>query len=113
MAPEAEGYFSAADIWSVGITLIELATGEAPNASATMDRILMSTLDDGAMESHLALVGGCSEALRDIVKQCLCRDPAQRPSADKLLDHRFFRVSCVVGRMFVFQALLGNELQTP
>ncbi len=33
-----------------------------------------------------------SKAMRDIVAKCLVKDPARRPTAAQLLDHKFFKV---------------------
>ncbi len=44
MAPQVEGYGQAADIWSFGITLLEVATGRAPTARRSVEEILISVL---------------------------------------------------------------------
>ena len=33
-----------------------------------------------------------SKAMRDIVAKCLVKDPARRPTAAQLLEHKFFKV---------------------
>ena len=37
------------------------------------------------------------QAMRDIVAKCLVKDPAKRPTAAQLLEHKFFkvRIHCV------------------
>ena len=39
-------YDCAADIWSFGMTLLELATGSAPYAQLSLDQIMIKTMND-------------------------------------------------------------------
>ena len=39
-------YDCAADIWSFGMTLLELATGSAPYAALNLDQIMIKTMND-------------------------------------------------------------------
>lgn len=90
MAPEViqeSLYDEKADIWSLGITAFEIATGYPPYATAHPYRALMlipkndpPRLDD----KH-------SRSLRDFVAACLRKDPKDRPSAEQLLTHPFLR----------------------
>lgn len=97
MAPEVmqeQGYDSKADIWSFGITLLELAHGHAPFARLPPMKVLLMTLqnppptlDQADSKKHF------SKAMRDIVAKCLIKDPLQRPTAGQLLDHKFFKTA--------------------
>lgn len=39
-------YDCASDMWSFGMTLLELATGQAPYANLGLDQIMMKTMND-------------------------------------------------------------------
>ncbi len=98
MAPEVmeqvAGYDYHADIWSLGITVLELCHGHAPFAKFPPMKVLLMTLQNPPpqLEAEQAETGHhFSRGLRDFVSVCLQKDPARRPSAAKLLEHRFLR----------------------
>ncbi|MEW5314737.1 MAG: hypothetical protein WDW38_006209 [Sanguina aurantia] len=96
MAPEVmeqeNGYASPADIWSLGITLLELAHGHAPFYRSSPLKILMMTLQNPppTLEDHIGS-RVFSKNMREVVALCLQKDPQRRPTAAALLEHRFFR----------------------
>lgn len=56
MAPQSTGYGCSADIWSFGITLVELATGSAPNSRCSQNTILLRvvhSVDAGSIVKNI------------------------------------------------------------
>ncbi|XP_008830674.1 mitogen-activated protein kinase kinase kinase 19 [Nannospalax galili] len=94
MAPEVineSGYGRKSDIWSIGCTVFEMATGKPPLAS--MDR-LAAMFYIGAHRGLMPpLPDRFSESAADFVRMCLTRDQHERPSALQLLKHRFLKRS--------------------
>ncbi|NXQ22440.1 M3K19 kinase, partial [Peucedramus taeniatus] len=92
MAPEVisdSGYGRKSDIWSVGCTVFEMATGKPPLAS--MDRVAAMFYIGAHRGLMPALPDRFSSAAVEFVHACLTRDQHERPSALQLLDHPFVK----------------------
>ncbi|KAH6915968.1 STE/STE11/cdc15 protein kinase [Coprinopsis sp. MPI-PUGE-AT-0042] len=93
MAPEVielKGASEKSDIWSLGCTVIELLTGRPPYAEITNSMSVMFRIVEDDIPP---LPEGCSELLQDFLKQCLQKDPNDRPTAELLCEHEWLRES--------------------
>ncbi|KAJ1480951.1 kinase-like domain-containing protein [Baffinella frigidus] len=80
---QESGYDVKADIWSLGITIIQIAHGKTPYEGQKPLKVLKSILNHDPPK----LQPRFSEKLQDLVAKCLQKDPEHRSSADELIDH--------------------------
>ncbi|WRX28405.1 Protein kinase domain - like 10 [Theobroma cacao] len=95
MAPEVmqpgTGYNSKADIWSFGITALELAHGHAPFSKYPPMKVLLMTIQNAPPRLDQDRDKKFSKSFKDMVAMCLVKDQTKRPTAEKLLKHSFFK----------------------
>ncbi|XP_026234141.1 dual specificity mitogen-activated protein kinase kinase 5 [Anabas testudineus] len=96
MAPErisGEQYGIHADVWSVGISFMELALGMFPypqiqkNQGSLMPLQLLQCIVDE--DPPVLPVSQFSEKFVHFITQCMRRQPKERPAPNKLMDHSF------------------------
>ncbi|KAG0149696.1 hypothetical protein CROQUDRAFT_653250 [Cronartium quercuum f. sp. fusiforme G11] len=97
MAPEVVqglGYNDRADIWSFGITALELANGKAPHSLISPARVLLKTVEEPSPTLNRYPEGMAyeySKAFKTFVDRCLLKSSDLRPSSRELLFHdKFF-----------------------
>ncbi|KAI3975468.1 hypothetical protein MKX01_004198 [Papaver californicum] len=119
MAPEVihshVGYSFKADIWSFGITALELAHGRPPLSHLPPWKSLFMRITNGLrlsdynetnkMMNNNKIKKKFSKNFRDMVASCLAQDPYKRPTAEKLLKHPFFK-SCTKSVDFLVKNML-------
>ncbi len=86
MAPEMiemTGLTTACDIWSVGITIVELVTGNPPYYDLPPMQALYRIVQD----DHPPLPDTLSPSLKDFLVHCFRKESVMRKSASELLEH--------------------------
>ncbi|KAL0274266.1 UNVERIFIED_CONTAM: hypothetical protein PYX00_006732 [Menopon gallinae] len=97
MAPEVAaverkgGYNQLCDIWAIGVTAIELAELQPPMYDLHPMRALFLMSKSGFKPPTLKERDKWSPTFHNFVKVALTKNPKKRPTADKLLEHPFFK----------------------
>ncbi|GKV08987.1 hypothetical protein SLEP1_g20553 [Rubroshorea leprosula] len=90
MAPEVilqTGHTFSADMWSVGCTVIEMATGKPPWSQQYQEVAALFYI--GTTKSHPPIPEHLSVEAKDFLLKCLQKEPNLRPVAAELLKHPF------------------------
>jgi serine/threonine kinase 3 len=78
------------DIWALGITCIEMETGNPPYFNIDKKEALRKIITKGC---YLQNPTSWSEEFQDFCSRCLVKDPKQRATASSLLRHPFIFLS--------------------
>ena len=97
MAPEridprasSKGYDIRSDVWSLGITLMELSTGRFPYPKWNSVFDQLTQVVQGP-PPQLKSEGRFSEEFVNFLNACLTKDEKQRPKYIKLVEHPFIK----------------------
>ena len=112
MAPEVmehtNGYDEKADIWSFGITAMELGYGRAPYAKYQPMKVMLLTISEDPPTPDIYKDNSYqfSKNYASLIAKCLRRDTKKRPTAKKLMEHKFFKVAR--GREYIIEKLVSR-----
>ena len=82
-------YDSKTDIWSLGITCIEMVEGEPPYSQLKPRCVIEKIGKNPPVARELINPRFHTDEFIDFVKNCLEINPSKRPSAKELLNHKF------------------------
>lgn len=113
MAPEVvthQLYTDKTDIWSFGITALEMALGRAPRSMNPPAKVLMKTVQEPSPRLDRRRIGSpheYSKKFERLIDRCLDKDPSRRPTSKELLfNESFFRQARA--KSFLVQTILVN-----
>ncbi|KAJ6499138.1 kinase-like protein [Mycena sanguinolenta] len=117
-------YTVSSDVWSLGLSIIEIAMGRYPYPPETYSNVFAQLQAIVHGEPPVLPEVHFSEEARDWVRCCLIKDPAQRATYAELLEHSFLAadaqrevnmaawVAGALGRREIQAQLRGQSLGT-
>lgn len=91
MAPEVikqETHGRKSDIWSLGCTVIEMATGKHPWPDCkAFSQLALNIIN----EIQIPIPNNLSDVCKDFIQKCCVYNKKDRPNVYKLLEHQFIK----------------------
>lgn len=102
------GHTFKSDIWGVGCTVIELLTGHPPYWDMDQMRAMFCVVQD----PHPAIPEELPEDVKSFLLKCFIKDPAQRPSAEELLEEPWLKknihLTALAGAKMDYKSVVGT-----
>ena len=91
VAPEVldKAYTSKCDIWSMGVVLYILLSGQVPFPGEDASKII-NAVKKGEFTFQHDGFAQVSDLAKDLICKCLAKDPSQRCTAEEALAHPWF-----------------------
>lgn len=91
MAPEMiiGKYFFASDMWSIGVILFVMITGQQPFKGRDQAHVF-ERISEGNYDKRLLDRQKCSSELKDLIKRTLVVDPKKRISVESAINYPWF-----------------------
>eukprot|EP00158_Paraphelidium_tribonemae_P008392 Partr_v1_DN28569_c1_g2_i1_m72563 putative serine threonine kinase 10 len=99
-------YDAKADIWSIGITTIEMADKLPPLSDIHPMRALYLIPTADAKTLMVRKPGDFSKSFVSFIQNCLVKDPRKRPSAEEILAHPFMVAVDALGSEYRCRAVI-------
>lgn len=114
LVPNQKGYDIRSDVWSLGLTLFEIATGKFPYPTNDLFKQIKSVYEDDPPKLPQ---GRYSQQFHHLIAKCLEKDHQQRPNYLQLLEFDFLKTyqnsDISDFAKYVLDSELVNETQTP
>jgi len=104
-----EGYTTRCDVWSLGITAIELAEMAPPMFDLHPMRALY-LIPKNNPPKLVQDPKNWSKEFKDFLKQALTKNPSKRPSCEELLKHGWFKPVIRANNTIVLQELVERYI---